>query len=508
MASLYEGLTAPTLMGLPVEVGTEIGRRMGQDTLAAMQRVSKRARLMTEPALLDLYNTLPSSAEIADYVYTVSESYGDEIVAFYRPSNDNPCATVACTDNDYRATYHAVTRYSIGERYDGIPVVSRDSTRMEPIVAAYEREPASSLPCPSAVMECLRRRAGCRKRHLERHGVDEYGVDLVRNYIRATFRPYLAPLVKGDVDAAYAAGPDVIGSLLVDPASEPDLMRMTYRLALERLRMLTSCWLDPMRRWDEYYAPDDDGEMRQHAVDTVSYVVGFDVGMLTRRADARVWLPDDREIVGWLRKALDTHTAFRMRLWDRYGVCTTIDNTSDGRVQYSALGCIEDADGLFVGVEQVPVSRTATLASVLATGSLPGRVDPDTMLKVMRERVEARVSSSYGVDAIRQHVYDGMVSRLKGRILYERAYEGGPETLVAWGHFWYLQRPVYGTPAVRAYVDELVRTVLHVWVWMRDEVPAWLVRPDWTEDREDVLRERAADAVRLAERAYADLQAP
>jgi hypothetical protein len=392
--------------------------------------------------------------------------------------------------------------------------------------------------------------------HVDRHGEDTYGLDLVREHVKGVLYPFLAPLVRdGGVDLVYAAKDGEVESFLrpvlpegLEDDVEDDVevaevaeRRKTYRLHLERLRMMVWIWLGTMsgevraHRVREHVSlpapPLRDGEMLSAVAGLVRDVVTFDLEGLMHTLDRTVHLPDHRETIRWIRDCLSRGIPFRMTLDGVYSeqcaflVFTTITHGADGRVTYVSVRGVDNPDrrlySQLTGIEVVPTPPERTLEHFLAGGRLPGCLDPATVMQVVRAREEGKGVSAYGIEAVRKYLVDRTADYVVGANLvdYRQFWTRALRTLttddVRDGKMALLlpskaELGLRGVPAVERYLRDQVKLVLNVRVWLGGAdtvIGSWIAHPDWlaelpAEVRDEVLLERTRAVLLEGRAAY------
>jgi len=359
-----------TLTGLPRELGTMIASHLPPRAVGSMQRTSKRTQQFTSVEMKKLCETLPDEDELGDYLKYLEDVYDDRRVYRYDP------------------IILQIARKQAGT-YTIYYLVDINNWTQIRLIAGKEGE-SDGIPDPTTVLDILRRRVGCRAAYLDKHDVDGYGVNMARNYLRGVLRPFLLPIVGKDEEMLFIVGDDTDIDDLVRPIptstdeEEEIRLRKKYQNNLQHLRMLV-WWMN--RITDLEYEQDvDPGILRQEAVRLLEQIKEYSTNLfdLMSKLDEErdTSLPDHAEVVRWIRKSLVDEEMKRKGL--RVSFLTD---------EYQSV-VLETLNG------NARIIGGLTLEEVLS--KLPGRVDPNTLLTVMRER-EGKVEKDkrYGISSVR-----------------------------------------------------------------------------------------------------------
>jgi len=350
-----------SLTGLPKELGSMIASHLPPKAIGSMQRTSKRTQQISLAAMKKLCETLPNEDELRDYTQYLKEVYSERSVSRYRPD----IVQVA-----RKHPKHAGISYSL-----------RDEDGWKQIHKEDEAFKFMGIPDPNSVLGILRRRVGCRREYLVKHKVDAYGLNIVRTYLRGVLRPFLLPIVGEYEDEVFNPlniRADIERLVQPIPTSESEVealrMRKKYQNNLLLLKLLVWTWLGEVNWALALHQIDNveditiDAEtLIREARELIIQVHNYSnrlVYIMKRFDDEKVnSVPDHPQIVRWIREML-SKKRMRLRvafLGDDYSV--TILQALNGNVQITPSG---------IGLEEV-------------LSNLPGRVDPNTLLSVMRE---------------------------------------------------------------------------------------------------------------------------
>jgi len=373
-----------TLTGLPRELGSMIAGYLPPKAVGIMQRTSKRTQQISRVTLMQLCETLPDEDELREYIAYMDEIHSTRIICKYAPD----VARIARA----RAGYHA-TSYSL---------VDVDGWKR---IRTLEEGEFTGIPDPRTVFDILRRRVGCRKDYLNKYSMDGYGLNIVRTYLRGVLRPFLLPIIGQKEDmlfdptAVVDEDDDMEEFMLPIPTGKDDaetlILRKKYQNNMQQLRFLVLLWLDRVS-WEfgsQYIDNDDENnsaeglvegavELIQHIHKYSNRLVNIMEQLDKEREDS---LPNHVEVIRWIRKMLTNKEKLRVGFLDREYKVTILQVFLDGNVDISP--------------------NNITLEGIL--NNLPGRVDPTTLLTMMRERPgKVKEDYRYGINQVQTYVRD------------------------------------------------------------------------------------------------------
>jgi len=417
----YGGHVTPSLTGMPLDISRGISSLLPPGGVAALQVTSKRTKQMSRVALERLCLLLPLEGEIVRYTSSISQSHRDKPIAFYNAL-------------DMSVTIRIITGHVSAYRvflvngWNVVTVTSDASgVRVPGTSVTYDKPIPNGVPNPITALAILRRRMGCRKTHLERYNVDNYGLDIARTYQREVLNRFLIPILGRDnIELLYGHRgwegdlADII--LPIADGESTEEQRQTYRNNLVVLTMLIRLWVrtseESIELADEAIEIDAAIEhtdemlldrantllavIRQADIEFEHYMEGLD-------ENDKQALPDHHEIVKWMQDMRNNGKRFRIAFMIS-GSVNILEILGPLDMRFSAVV----ADTEWETLEMIDNIHDIHLGTILKTKQLPGDVDPRTMLNVMRSRI-GRVEEDprYGISKVSKY-FDNEMERIEG----------------------------------------------------------------------------------------------
>jgi len=405
---MYDGLAHPTLTGLPIEVGRQIVKRLPSADVGSMQRVCKRARSMSQEELIDLSMTMPSKKEFTDCVLHVIDCRSTIGMAwFYPPRGEVAVHTGVYMLQSYIAALRMPTCLLCGEfsidiedETGAVEVIGHFCDDKDESWELYEDIQAGTLdifnkgiPAPQPLLATLRRRLSCRRKYQEMHGVDEYGLSIATEHMKAVLYPYLVPILGENVNVLYTTSP-----LVLLPAGIEIEVLKKYEYNLAVLKILVWGWLGVING--------DISDIVENVRDTTT----LDSSALLEEASnlligiravnlrgemakiERLILPTDKEIIEWFKSKMQKKEPFVFSIYEKNGgfgkgvIRIVVSGYEPLSVEQTLVRKWKYSQYKHVLI-QGELPNEARLETILETGDIPGVLDPFTILQVMRSRI-------------------------------------------------------------------------------------------------------------------------
>jgi len=406
-----QAMIPSTLVGLPPELLGYVTRHLPSGSVGVLQLLSRGMKGKTQHALVQLCQELPTTNEVIQYIRSRLQVDKPISVDILVPSNKDMRSpkimklemlgvySLFAPTNQFTAFVPGTTNVVIHPNTSGLSV---------------KTELDEGFANPFTLLGALRRRESCRKEYFIKYNNDEYGVNIVREYIRATVTPLLSSLVDVDASRVFDANVPVLKDEDIVLLPIPEVNRMIYTSKVAFLGVLLAIWLNtPLGNVFDSFGDNVDltenEEMQRVLKMRVRMIHQRYVEVLEMMEPLDSLQPDGREVAQYMRAKLLKKEPFRIGfIKTMYSQGPSITTSEVHNVRSIARDVIETYT--YIGGERIRIrdhTSTVDIKYMIQNESVHGNVDPHTLRAILEIRgaeIAQEDARTYFADRCRPHI--------------------------------------------------------------------------------------------------------